>query len=65
MSNLKTWKGKPVWKWYHTLDKNGNKVAKIFYVDGTTDIVKGGNACLLPWSSDKFYKSLSGLYASH
>ena len=61
MSNLKSWKGKPVWKWYHALDKNGNKVAKIFYVDGTTEIVRSP---LLPWSSDKFYKSLSGLYAS-
>ena len=40
MSNLKTWNGKPVWKWYSTLDKNGNKVAKIFYVDGTTEIVR-------------------------
>ena len=61
MSNLKTWNGKPVWKWYSTLDKNGNKVAKIFYVDGKTEIVR---SLLLPWSSDKFYKSLSGLYAS-
>lgn len=48
-------------EWYSTLDKNGNKVAKIFYVDGTTEIVRSP---LLPWSSDKFYKSLSGLYAS-
>ena len=61
MSNLKTQNGKPVWKWYSTLDKNGNKVAKIFYVEGTTEIVR---SLLLPWSSDKFYKSLSGLYAS-
>ena len=65
MSSLKMWKGKAVYKWYSAMDINGNKVAKIFYVDGKTEIVKGGNACLLPWSSDKFYKSLSGLYASH
>lgn len=61
MSNLKTWNGKPVWKWYSTLDKNGNKVAKIFYVDGTTEIVRSP---LLPLTSDKHYKSLSGLYNS-
>ncbi|UWF83699.1 MAG: hypothetical protein [Bacteriophage sp.] len=61
MSSLKMWKGKAVYKWYSAMDINGNKVAKIFYVDGTTEIVRSP---LLPWSSDKFYKSLSGLYAS-
>lgn len=61
MSNLKTWNGKTVWKWYSTLDKNGNKVAKIFYVDGTTEITR---SLLLPLTSDKHYKSLSGLYNS-
>jgi hypothetical protein len=61
MSNLKTWNGKTVWKWYSTLDKNGNKVAKIFYVDGTTEITRSP---LLPLTSDKHYKSLSGLYNS-
>lgn len=61
MSSLKMWKSKAVYKWYSAMDINGNKVAKIFYVDGTTEIVRSP---LLPWSSDKFYKSLSGLYAS-
>lgn len=61
MSNLKTWKGKAVYKWYSAMDINGNKVAKIFYVDGTTEIVKSP---LLPLTSDKHYKSLSGLYNS-
>lgn len=58
---LFTFEGKSVYKWHSALDKNGNKVAKLFYVDGTTKIVRSS---LLPWSSDKFYKSLSGLYAS-
>ena len=56
MSILTMWKGKAVYKWYSAMDKNGNKVAKLFYVDGTTEIVKSP---LLPWSSDKFYKSVS------
>ena len=61
MSIMSIWKGKVDYKWYSAMDKNGNKVAKLFYVDGTTEIVRSP---LLPWSSDKFYKSLSGLYAS-
>lgn len=43
------------------MDQNGNKVAKIFYEDGTTEITRSP---MLPWTSDKFYKSLSGLYGS-
>lgn len=58
---LFTFEGKSVYKWHSALDKNGNKVAKLFYVGGGTEIVRSP---LLPWSSDKFYKSLSGLYAS-
>lgn len=61
---MKEWNGKPVKKWNCAMDRNGNKVAKIFYEDGTTEIVKGGQAALLPWASDKFYRSLSGLYGS-
>lgn len=53
--------GKQYYKIYCALDKNGNKIAKVFYVDGTTEIVRDPR---LPLSSDKFYKSLSGLYAS-
>lgn len=61
MSVLTMWKGKAVYKWYSAMDKNGNKIAKLFYVDGTTEIVKSS---LLPLISDKHYKSLSGLYNS-
>lgn len=58
---MKEWNGKPVKKWHSAMDRNGNKVAKIFYEDGTTEITKSS---LLPWTSDKHYKSLSGLYGS-
>ena len=61
MSSLKMWKGKAVYKWYSAMDINGNKVAKLFYVDGTTEITRSP---LLPLTSDKHYKSLSGLYSS-
>lgn len=61
---MKEWNGKPVKKWNSAMDQNGNKVGKIFYEDGTTEIVRGGNAAQLPWTSDKNYKSLSGLYGS-
>lgn len=61
MSIMSIWKGKVVYKWYSAMDKNGNKVAKLFYVDGTTKIVRSP---LLPLTSDKHYKSLSGLYNS-
>lgn len=30
MSILTMWKGKAVYKWYSAMDKNGNKVAKLF-----------------------------------
>lgn len=55
------WNGKPVIKWHSAMDKNGNKVGKIFYQDGTTEIIRDAR---LLWTSDKFYKSLSGLYSS-
>lgn len=55
------WNGKPVKKWYSAMDKNGNKIGKIFYKDGSTEIVRDAR---LPWTSDKFYKSLGGLYSS-
>ena len=55
------WNNKPVIKWHSAMDRNGNKVAKIFYQDGTTEIVRDAR---LPWTSDRFYKSLSGLYGS-
>ncbi|QHJ85075.1 MAG: hypothetical protein [Bacteriophage sp.] len=55
------WNGKPVKKWHSAMDRNGNKVGKIFYEDGTTEIWRDAR---LPRTSDKFYKSLSGLYGS-
>ena len=45
---MKEWNGKPVKKWNSAMDQNGNKVGKIFYEDGTTEIVRGGNAAQLP-----------------
>ena len=50
---MKEWNGKLVKKWHSAMDRNGNKVGKIFYEDGTTEIVRGGNAAQLPWTSDK------------
>lgn len=58
---MKEWNCKPVKKWHCAMDRNGNKVAKIFYADGTTEITRSP---MLPWTSDKFYRSLSGLYGS-
>lgn len=58
---MKEWNRKPVKKWHSAIDKNGNKVSKIFYEGGTTEIVR---SALLPWTSNKFYRSLSGLYGS-
>jgi hypothetical protein len=55
------WNGKQVKKWYAAMDINGNKVGKIFYMDNTTEIVRDAR---LPIISDKFYKSMSGLYKS-
>lgn len=58
---MKEWNGKPVKKWHSAMDRNGNKVGKIFYEDGKTEITRSP---MLPWSSDKLYKSMSGLYGS-
>lgn len=58
---MKKWNGKEVKKWYSAMDRNGNKVGKIFYTDGASEITRSS---LLPWSSDKHYKSMSGLYQS-
>lgn len=53
--------GKEYIAFHAAMDVNGNKVAKVFYSDGTTEIVKDAR---LPLTSDKFYKSLSGLRSS-
>jgi len=53
--------GREYIKMHAAMDKNGNKVAKVFFPDGHTEIIKDAR---LPLSSDKFYKSLSGLYGS-
>ena len=52
--------GREYVKIHAVMDKNGNKIAKVFFADGHTEVVKDAR---LPWSSDKFYKSLSALYA--
>lgn len=53
--------GKEYTKFNAAMDRNGNKVCKVFYPDGTTEVIKDPR---MPLSSDKFYKSLSGLYKS-
>lgn len=53
--------GKYFYKMYTAMDNNGNKVAKVFYMDGTTEIIKDAR---LPLHSDKVYKSLGGLRKS-
>lgn len=61
---MEKYNGKQIKKVYSALDHNGNKVLKVFYTDGTTEIIRGGNTYLFPIISDKYYKSLSGLYSS-
>ena len=53
-------------KWNKSHDINGNGVAKVFYDDNTTEIIKGGKFYELEnkmgnSSYEKFYNSLSGL----
>lgn len=52
-------------RWYYKIyaanDNNGNKVAKVFYMDNTIEFLKDPR---IPISCDKFYKSLSGLRKS-
>ena len=45
------------------LDRNGNKVYKDFYNDGTYAYVR--DAARRPGQYDKWYKSISSLYRSH
>ena len=45
-------------------DTNGNPVYKVFYMDGSNEIVRGGIAYAMHGNYDKYYKSLSGLYNS-
>ena len=53
--------GKEYIAFHAAMDVNGNKVAKVFYTDGTTEIIRDAR---LPLTSDKFYHSLSSLYHS-
>ena len=57
---------KNIIKWNKSHDINGNIIAKVFYTDGTTKILRGGKASDLEnelgnSSYAKYYKSLSGL----
>lgn len=54
------WKDKEYYKKYKAHDINGNPVYKIFYCDGTTEIVRTYELS----GYDKYYRSLSGLYKS-
>lgn len=53
--------GRKYLKLYATNDVNGNKVAKVFFMDGSVEYVKDAR---LPLTSDKFYRTLPGLRAS-
>lgn len=53
--------GKAYVRLHGALDLNGNKILKIFYADGSTEILRGSWVYSFPNSVDKFYKSLSGL----
>jgi len=55
------WDGREYIKIHKAMDVNGNGVGKVFFTNGTTEIIKDSR---LPIVSDKFYKSLSGLYRS-
>ena len=57
---------KTIVKWNKSLDINGNAIAKIFYSDGTTEMLGNGKTAELKnkmgnSSYSKFYKSRSGL----
>jgi len=57
---------KTITKWNKALDINGNGVAKVFYNDNTTEIIKGGRFNELEnslgnSSYTNFFHSLSGL----
>jgi hypothetical protein len=54
---METWKEKEIVKKHNSHDINGNPVYKLFYMDGTTEIVKTYELS----GFDKYYKSLSGL----
>lgn len=45
-------------------DRNGNKVYKDFYNDGTYEYVKD-DVTRKPGQYDRWYKSLASLYRSH
>jgi hypothetical protein len=57
----KLWDGREFVKINSANDKNGNKVSKVFFPDGHTEIIKDAR---LPITSDKWYKSLSGMRKS-
>ena len=57
---MEKWKEKEIVKKHKAHDINGNPVYKLFYMDGTTEIVKTYELS----GFDKYYKSLSGLRSS-
>lgn len=61
---MREYNGKEIKKVHSALNRNGNKILKVFYADGTSEIIRGAHVYDFPIISDKFYKSLSGLYAS-
>lgn len=41
---------------------NGNKILKVFYTDGTSEIVRSSEVYMFPLQlRNKFYRSMSGL----
>lgn len=61
MINIAPHNGKPFIKFHKAMDLNGNAVLKIFYTDGSTEILRGPMTYQFPNKADKFYKSISGL----
>ena len=61
---MKEYNGKQIKKVHSANDINGNKILKVFYIDNTSEIIRGSKVYNFPIINDKHYKSLSGLYGS-
>lgn len=56
------YKNKIVLRYNAANDRNGNKVIKVFYADGTNEIIRGSEVYMFPqYLRDKFYRSMQGL----
>jgi hypothetical protein len=55
------WDGREYIEIYTAMDINGNKTAKVFFTNGTVEIIKDAR---LPLTCDRFYRSVAGLRRS-